>query len=210
VLAQIAFTAGWTAISSLIGYYKALYGPHMLLHLNLAYFLPSLPTLILQSVWDARLDGKYGIAKAATVRLCLGMWTLLLSMCALLLEVLVSCLQLYTLSAGLGGSALVCAIYPFYETSRTVLLGLVSLLGLCNSVAFSTSYQVVTHFGTSNSVALTTGKGVQLGLMPESLECFCMLHGIAAAGIVDPRNALCVTASHASIQNASTDHTAQM
>ena len=76
VLSQIAFTAGWTAISSLIGYYKALYGPHMLLHLNLAYFLPSLPTLILQSVWDARLDGKYGIAKAATVRLCLGMWTL--------------------------------------------------------------------------------------------------------------------------------------
>ncbi len=75
VLSQIAFTAGWTAISSLIGYYKALYGPHMLLHLNLAYFLPSLPTLILQSVWDARLDGKYGIAKAATVRLCLGMWT---------------------------------------------------------------------------------------------------------------------------------------
>ncbi|KAL0033491.1 hypothetical protein WJX77_011956 [Trebouxia sp. C0004] len=128
-LTSIAFTAGWTAISSLIGYYKALYGPHMLLHMNLAYFLPSLSTLMLQSVWDARVDGKYGIAKAATVRLCLG----------------------------LGGSALVCAIYPFYETSRTVLLVLVSLLGLCNSVAFSTSYQIVTHFGTSNSVALTTG-----------------------------------------------------
>ncbi|DBB16535.1 TPA: hypothetical protein ACH3X3_014799 [Trebouxia sp. C0006] len=128
-LTSIAFTAGWTAISSLIGYYKALYGPHMLLHLNLAYFLPSLPTLILQSVWDAKLDGKYGIAKAATVRLCLG----------------------------LGGSALICAIYPFYEASRTILLVLVSLLGLCNSIAFSTSYQTVTHFGTSNSVALTTG-----------------------------------------------------
>ncbi len=84
VLAQIAFTAGWTAISSLIGYYKALYGPHMLLHLNLAYFLPSLPTLILQSVWDARLEGKYGIAKAATIRLCLGMWSLLPSMCTFL------------------------------------------------------------------------------------------------------------------------------
>ena len=84
VLAQIAFTAGWTAISSLIGYYKALYGPHMLLHLNLAYFLPRLPTLILQSVWDARLDSKYGIAKAATVRLCSGMWTLLPSMCTLI------------------------------------------------------------------------------------------------------------------------------
>ncbi|DBA82036.1 TPA: hypothetical protein ACH3X1_007732 [Trebouxia sp. C0004] len=177
-LTSIAFTAGWTAISSLIGYYKALYGPHMLLHMNLAYFLPSLSTLMLQSVWDARVDGKYGIAKAATVRLCLG----------------------------LGGSALVCAIYPFYETSRTVLLVLVSLLGLCNSVAFSTSYQIVTHFGTSNSVALTTGKQVQLGasLMPESLEWFCMLHGIAAVGIVDPRNALRVTASHASLHRPTT------
>ena len=198
VLSQIAFTAGWTAISSLIGYYKALYGPHMLLHLNLAYFLPSLPTLVLQSVWDARLDGKYGIAKAATVRLCLGMWTLLLSMCTFLSDVLVPCLHLYTLFAGLGGSTLICAIYPFYEASRTILLVLVSLLGLCNSIAFSTSYQIVTHFGTSNSVALTTGKGVQLGLMPESLECF--IHAaLLLLGTVDRRNALCVTASHASI-----------
>jgi len=94
----------------------------------------------------------------------------------------VFCLHLYTLSAGLGGSALICAIYPFYEASRTILLVLVSLLGLCNSIAFSTSYQIVTHFGTSNSVALTTGKGVQLDLLPESLECFCMLHGIAIVG----------------------------
>lgn len=187
VLAQIAFTAGWTAISSLIGYYKALYGPHMLLHLNLAYFLPSLPPLILQSVWDAKLDGKYGIAKAATVRLCLGMWTLLLSMCTFLSDVLMSYVHLCTLSAGLGGSAVICAIYPFYEASRTILLLLVSLLGLCNSIAFSTSYQIVTHFGTSNSVALTTGKGVQLGLVPESLQCFCILHGIAVVGTVDAR-----------------------
>lgn len=44
----------------------------MLLHLNLAYYLPSLPTLLLQSVWDAQLDSKYGIARAATVRLCIG------------------------------------------------------------------------------------------------------------------------------------------
>ncbi|KAL3142880.1 hypothetical protein ABBQ38_003169 [Trebouxia sp. C0009 RCD-2024] len=44
----------------------------MLLYLNLAYFLPSLPTLLLQSLWDARLDSKFGIAKAATVRLCIG------------------------------------------------------------------------------------------------------------------------------------------
>ena len=61
-------------------------------------------------------------------------------------------------NAGLGGSAVVCAIYPFYENFKEVLLLLVALLGVLNSIAFSTSYQIVTHFTTSNSVALTTGE----------------------------------------------------
>lgn len=155
---QIAFTAGWTAISSLIGYYKSLYGPHMLLHLNLAYFLPSLPTLLLQSVWDAKFDSKFGIAKAATVRLCLGKRVL---SCSFFLSCSrnVLCLPLASgCHAGLGGSTLICIVYPFCESSRNVLLVLVSLLGLCNSVAFSTSYQIVTHFSTNNSVSLTTGE----------------------------------------------------
>lgn len=70
--AQVAFTAGWTAVSSLIGYYKATYGPHMLLHLNLAYFLPSLPTMLLQSVCDPKVDSRFGKTKPAAVRLCIG------------------------------------------------------------------------------------------------------------------------------------------
>ena len=126
----------------------------MLLHLNLAYFLPSLPTLLLQSVWDARLDSRFGIAKAATVRLCLGMQIYLF--CVAKLGIL-SASDFCVAVTGLGGSTVVCALYPFFETSRTVLLVLVALLGLCNSVAFSTSYQVVTHFATGSSVALTTG-----------------------------------------------------
>lgn len=47
-----------------------------------------------------------------------------------------------------------------------VLLSLVAFLGLCNSIAFSTAYQIVTHFQTSNSVALTLGEPlVPFGLM---------------------------------------------
>ena len=70
--AQVAFTAGWSAVSSLIGYYKALYGPHMLLHLNLAYFLPSLPVMLLQSLCDSTIDRRFGRATPAAVRLCIG------------------------------------------------------------------------------------------------------------------------------------------
>lgn len=69
-------------------------------------------------------------------------------------------------TAGLGGSAAVCAVYPFHENSKTVLLMLVGLLGTLNSIAFSTSYQIVTHFAISNSVALTTG----------GLSCHSMNH----------------------------------
>ena len=60
--------------------------------------------------------------------------------------------------SGLGGSAAISLTYPFYDNERIVLLTLVALLGLCNSIAFSTAYQVVTHFQTESSVALTTGR----------------------------------------------------
>ena len=69
--------------------------------------------------------------------------------------------------AGLGGSTVICVVYPFCEGNRNVLLVLVSLLGLCNSVAFSTSYQIVTHFATPNSVALTTGKTQSLTMQQD-------------------------------------------
>lgn len=151
-LLQVAFTAGWTAISSLIGYYKSLYGPHMLLLLNLAYFLPTLPTLLLQSVWDARVDSKFGIAKAAAVRLCLGESSYADPTRVKTTQALTpNFCRTWWLHTG-------CIIYPFCESRKNVLLVLVSVLGLCNSVAFSTSYQIVTHFSTINSVALTTGE----------------------------------------------------
>lgn len=61
------------------------------------------------------------------------------------------------ITAGLGGSAAITLVYPFFERQKVMLLSLVAILGLCNSIAFSTAYQLVTLFPTSNSVALTTG-----------------------------------------------------
>ena len=47
-------------IISQLGYYKILYGPQVLLQMNIAYFLPSIPLLGLSSQFDERLDQKFG------------------------------------------------------------------------------------------------------------------------------------------------------
>ncbi len=43
---QVAYTLVWIIITSELGYYSKLYGPQVLLQLNLAYFLPSIPVLL--------------------------------------------------------------------------------------------------------------------------------------------------------------------
>ncbi len=57
---QLAFTMVWMTIISQLGYYKILYGPQVLLQMNIAYFLPSIPLLGLSSQFDERLDQKFG------------------------------------------------------------------------------------------------------------------------------------------------------
>ncbi len=59
--------------------------------------------------------------------------------------------------AGLGGSAIICAAYPFFPAQARVILGIVSLLGVLAGIAFGSSYQLVSRFGNDESVALTTG-----------------------------------------------------
>ena len=51
----------WMTIISQLGYYKILYGPQVLLQMNIAYFLPSIPLLGLSSQFDERLDQKFGM-----------------------------------------------------------------------------------------------------------------------------------------------------
>ena len=69
---QVAYTIGWTAISSELSYYTAVFGPHMLLLLNAAYFLPSVPVLALQTVADHHFDRWFGVAASTATRFIVG------------------------------------------------------------------------------------------------------------------------------------------
>lgn len=61
--AQVAYTIVSQTIFSQLGYYKALYGPSILLLLNIFYFLPSIPLLALSSFCDEYLDRNIGKAR---------------------------------------------------------------------------------------------------------------------------------------------------
>lgn len=68
IASQLAFTMVWMLIISQLGYYKILYGPQVLLQMNIAYFLPSIPLLGLSSQFDERLDQKFGMLVIFTCR----------------------------------------------------------------------------------------------------------------------------------------------
>ena len=58
---QIAHSIGWFTVSSLLGYYALLYGPQILLLMNIAYYLPSIPLLLLSAFCDEWLDKTFGM-----------------------------------------------------------------------------------------------------------------------------------------------------
>lgn len=47
-------------MSSLLGHYALLYGPGILLLMNIAYYLPSIPLLLFSAFCDDWLDRKFG------------------------------------------------------------------------------------------------------------------------------------------------------
>ncbi len=59
-LVSTAYTSVWLAISSQLGNYRELFGPQILLQLNIAYFLPSIPLLIVSGNFDKVLEAKLG------------------------------------------------------------------------------------------------------------------------------------------------------
>jgi hypothetical protein len=59
-LVSVAFTSVWIAVSSNLTEYKQLYGPQVLLQLNIAYYVPSIPLLLLSSFFDEALERKLG------------------------------------------------------------------------------------------------------------------------------------------------------
>lgn len=47
-------------VSSLLGHYARLYGPQILLLMNIFYYLPSIPLLLLSAMCDEALDRAFG------------------------------------------------------------------------------------------------------------------------------------------------------
>ena len=57
---QVGYSISWMTLSSLLNDYSALYGPSSLLLMNIAYFLPSIPLLLVSSFADEWLDQRFG------------------------------------------------------------------------------------------------------------------------------------------------------
>lgn len=66
-LVSVAFTSAWVAVSSQLGYYRQIHGPAVLLQLNIAYFMPSIPLLIFSAFLDKPLEERLGAADAGAV-----------------------------------------------------------------------------------------------------------------------------------------------
>ncbi|PNW86815.1 hypothetical protein CHLRE_02g096750v5 [Chlamydomonas reinhardtii] len=57
---SVAFTILWIMLTSQLGHYSKLFGPQILLQLNLAFYLPSIPILILSGSLERALDARLG------------------------------------------------------------------------------------------------------------------------------------------------------
>lgn len=57
---QVAHSIGWFTVSSFLGHYALLYGPQILLMMNIAYYLPSIPLLMFSAFCDEWLDKTFG------------------------------------------------------------------------------------------------------------------------------------------------------
>lgn len=117
-------------MSSQLGHYKEIYGPQILLWLNLAYFLPSIPILGLSSLADGYLEQKFGVAELCFVRLVIGLW----------------------------GTSCTTLAFPFLPSDTPYyLLSTIIILGLFVGLSFSASYQLVSRFANKNIIALGVG-----------------------------------------------------
>lgn len=131
---QAAYKLAWTALSSMLEDLGSVYGPQVLLYLNIAYFFPSIPVLLLQTVFNEPL-----------VRLC-GLPQITLAKFA----------------AGLGGLSVASFMVPHVMHSQQELLVMTIVIGICYGLAFGTSYQIVSRFSAADTIALTTGAHSQL------------------------------------------------
>ena len=123
-LVSVAFTAGWLACSSQLGWYRSVYGPQVLLALNLAYCLPSIPLLVVSSYLDKPLENHLGQSAAVctATAAALDCWPLLSRdrprlkprVCAARSAAAgVARTILVRLVVGLVGYGAVCGFFPF-------------------------------------------------------------------------------------------------
>ena len=116
-------------MTSELGHFSHLYGPQVLLYMNIAYYAPSIPLLIFQSFFDEALEASLGLARTILLRLVVG----------------------------LSSYGIICAWFPFMPQDIWILLTAVVALGLFSSIAFSASYQMVARFANKNTIALGLG-----------------------------------------------------
>lgn len=63
-LVSLAYMAPWTALGSLVAYFKARYGPDFFVRLNCAFYLAGLPIALAQQWGDEALDAALGSTRA--------------------------------------------------------------------------------------------------------------------------------------------------
>lgn len=173
-IVAIAYKLAWTAISSLLSQFSRDYGPNILLYLNIAYFLPSIPVLILQTYFNDAIDRRLGGARrGAALRFSIGkppgctwLWQLVPVVdCwhghAILLSRLPTLMaeKLATWGcAGLGGLVLLTGCFTSIAATYVSLIATTVAVGAAYGVAFGTSYQMASKFPPICTVMLTTGE----------------------------------------------------
>jgi hypothetical protein len=163
---QIGFTIVWVILLSQLAYYSKLYGPQVLLQMNIAYYLPTIPILLLAGQVEKILDEQAGTTMSMFVRL----------------------------TFGLLGCAVLCAYFPFIPQHVKNLLWVVVGLGSFSAIAMSTSYQLVAWFRSADTIALGIGCvgsaplalmiqiSLQIGTHPKPWQWIAMFE--IAAGVV--------------------------
>ncbi|GIL56538.1 hypothetical protein Vafri_11895 [Volvox africanus] len=125
----------WILVTSQLGHYSKLFGPQILLQLNLAFYLPSIPVLIVSGSLERVLDARLGPIGSIALRL----------------------------NSGLAGCLSLAAMFPLLPGLHSgdgplwPLLAAVAVLGGVSAVAFSTSYQLVQYFRAADTIGLGVG-----------------------------------------------------
>lgn len=167
---QVAVSIGFVAICSELSRLAAAWGNNVLLKINICFYLPSVPLLLLGATFDEHFDQRYGKRRTNTFRVAAGAGCVPGSCmkatlaCLPCLPALRStcCRRLHIpcpACAGFGGCAAVLLAFPFVQGHLLCLLGAVVALGVFSAAAAGSSYQLATQQddGGSATVAVALG-----------------------------------------------------